>query len=991
MDNKENKEEMDNSELVPYEYELYDFFINEYNDLFENILNLKGKNIYAIMKRNVFLLLGKDQFNKYPKSSMKKVYNKIKEEYFEPDNIVIKNLEENLNSIKKGDIPILNIDTIFAHCQKCYECTHICGEPLYNYKYYDLIICLKCKMIYKKNMIRLLCKSCNEEYFSYIVSENNYKNDFFPATWEKYHCFTYNYEQMPCQECLSPLYYSEIKKILKCFKCNWTSAPSNVKWICEICGNDFTSEIKEFVKFETKPEINCIKYAIINRMHARPFKCKCCGINPLNTNFFHVGCGGTYFISYLQKKIVIVCNKCKVIQNPDKIKWGCSNCKGNFYCDKIIILEKNINNNKLRKSLQIRTNLFRKDNSPNQKIKNSIKKEIKRISSNDRCLASKQSRRLKDSDDLKDIKITKSIAKPGTNKKNELKEKINKDNKNNEINISKKDLDKRMNTIETSGNVIDSNLFNKAKKLNLKRKEEYFSSNNSIECYVLEKNSTLEKLDEAKKEKKVIIKEETDIKKENNEKINEKIINIKKEKEIEKQGINEEKGQSYKKTGEEQKNKNKNKEKDLEKEKKFEKDKINLGEKRKIKEKENEKIVLRNEKNEENKRKIVNNNIKEIIEIKRNSSSKEEQHYSKQNNNNEIKNNRRKNIIHIGYDKTNVKGQSQKKTKNIHLNVNLNININNIMDNKQNNNNFHSIKHINSLKTTLPEKESLNIEPDEHFNPDEFKILEKIGFGSFGKIYNVKWIRNNKNYAMKIINLKHIEDIEDTQKKLKIIHDFMKKTECPGIIKTYGSLYEKIGIEGFKYYILMELAQTDWEKEIKYRSKRNLYYSEDDIFSMIQQLIKCYALLQKNNICHRDVKPQNILLLNGMYKICDFGEARNISGKNGYIHQPIRGSELYMSPILFDALNNHRQDVIHNSYKSDVFSLAMCLFLAATLSFDSLYEIREENNMENIKKILEKYLIPHYSNYLVNILYQMLQVDEEMRPNFIELEKIIFD
>ena len=131
MDKTENNEEIDNTELTPNECDLYDLFINEYNDLFENILNLKGKNIYAIMKRNVFLLLGKTEFNKYSKYSMKKVYNKIKEEYFEPDNIVIKNLEDNLDSIGVRDLPTLNIDSIFAHCNKCYECTHMCGEPLY--------------------------------------------------------------------------------------------------------------------------------------------------------------------------------------------------------------------------------------------------------------------------------------------------------------------------------------------------------------------------------------------------------------------------------------------------------------------------------------------------------------------------------------------------------------------------------------------------------------------------------------------------------------------------------------------------------------------------------------------------------------------------------------------------------------------------------------------------------------------------------------------
>ena len=186
---KEIKKEIDNLELTANECDLYDLFINEYNDLFENILNLKGKNIYAIMKHNVFLLLGKEQFNEYPRSSHKKVYNKIKEEYFEPDNIVIKNLEENLDSICVTDIPSLNIDSIFAHCRKCYECTHICGEPLYNYTYYDLIICIKCRMVYKKNMIRLFCPSCNEEYYSYIVMNLIIKKIFSPLLGKNFIAF----------------------------------------------------------------------------------------------------------------------------------------------------------------------------------------------------------------------------------------------------------------------------------------------------------------------------------------------------------------------------------------------------------------------------------------------------------------------------------------------------------------------------------------------------------------------------------------------------------------------------------------------------------------------------------------------------------------------------------------------------------------------------------------------------------------------------------
>ncbi len=268
-------------------------------------------------------------------------------------------------------------------------------------------------MIYKKNMIRLFCTSCNEEYYSYIVNDSNYKDDFFPATWDKYHCFTFNYEQMPCPECLSPLYYSEVQNLLKCFNCNWILNPKNINWICQVCGKEFSSEVKEFVKYENKPEINCIKYGLIKRINARPFKCKCCGINPLNTTFFHVGCGGTYYISYLQTKVAIICNKCKTIQNPENIQWGCGNCKNSFNCDKIIMLENKVENNFRKSVLQTRSNFFLKEKN-NISIKNSFKKDNdkeKKISSIERCLTSKKTQNLKTTERIKEVKNQKMKMK----------------------------------------------------------------------------------------------------------------------------------------------------------------------------------------------------------------------------------------------------------------------------------------------------------------------------------------------------------------------------------------------------------------------------------------------------------------------------------------------------------------------------------------------------------------------------------------------------
>lgn len=298
-----------------------------------------------------------------------------------------------------------------------------------------------------------------------------------------------------------------------------------------------------------------------------------------------------------------------------------------------------------------------------------------------------------------------------------------------------------------------------------------------------------------------------------------------------------------------------------------------------------------------------------------------------------------------------------------------------------------SPNHIRKITifTTNRKQKSLNI--PEIINPDEFIKLKKIGEGSFGKIFKAKWIKNNQNYAMKEMHFQTEDNFLFLQKKMKLIVDLEKKSKCDGIIKIYGysQLKKK---KDYYFYEIMELAQWDWEQEINIRKKLKKYYSEKELFSITKQLIKTLSFLQKNHITHRDIKLQNILLVNNKYKICDFGESRTLNQK-GIIVQPIRGSELYMSPILFSGLNQKLSHVTHNTYKSDIFSLGMCILFAATLDCNSLYEIREMNNMIKIRNVLMKYLSKKYSSNFIEIILCLLEVKEKKRPDFIQMEKVI--
>ena len=96
-----------------------------------------------------------------------------------------------------------------------------------------------------------------------------------------------------------------------------------------------------------------------------------------------------------------------------------------------------------------------------------------------------------------------------------------------------------------------------------------------------------------------------------------------------------------------------------------------------------------------------------------------------------------------------------------------------------------------------------------------------------------------------------------------------------------------------------------------------------------------------------------------------------------------------MSPIVFRGYRSGIENIRHNAYKSDVYSLGVCFFLAASLSADGPNYIRNMEDNKKIKKVLDYNLKKKYSKNLINIIMTMLKVDEKDRPDFIELEMML--
>jgi hypothetical protein len=289
-----------------------------------------------------------------------------------------------------------------------------------------------------------------------------------------------------------------------------------------------------------------------------------------------------------------------------------------------------------------------------------------------------------------------------------------------------------------------------------------------------------------------------------------------------------------------------------------------------------------------------------------------------------------------------------------------------------------------------------------NFNSENYSIIKILGKGSNGKIYLVQDLQTNQKFALKSMLIDNEIELKRIEEEYNLIYKMIYENPELKIINIYGLEIRKINRYNIFLNVLMEKGDHDWEKEIINRKKSNNYYTEQELLYILVNLVGTFAYLQQKGISHRDVKPQNILCFgNNDYKICDFGEAKyqnqNQNNKKSkkfdnldISNQTIRGTEMYMSPILFRAVKLKPDSLTkYNSFKSDVFSLGLCFLYASSLNAEILLKVRETTDMEKIGIIVNQYLGDKYSQEYINILMYMIQMEEAYRPDFIELNSWI--
>ena len=237
---------------------------------------------------------------------------------------------------------------------------------------------------------------------------------------------------------------------------------------------------------------------------------------------------------------------------------------------------------------------------------------------------------------------------------------------------------------------------------------------------------------------------------------------------------------------------------------------------------------------------------------------------------------------------------------------------------------------------------------------DRYQIIKSIGEGGMANVYLAYDTILDRNVAVKVLR-------GDLATDEKFVRRFQREAlsasslSHPNIVEVYD-----VGEDNGQYYIVMEYIEGCQLKQLlKKRGRLTL----SEVIDIMLQITDGLSVAHDAYIIHRDIKPQNIMILDsGLVKITDFGIAMAMNSTQLTQTNSVMGSVHYLPPEQANGKGSTLQ--------SDIYSMGILMYelLTGELPYkgDNAVEIALKHLKEKIPSVREKF--PEISQSVENII-----------------------
>ncbi len=204
---------------------------------------------------------------------------------------------------------------------------------------------------------------------------------------------------------------------------------------------------------------------------------------------------------------------------------------------------------------------------------------------------------------------------------------------------------------------------------------------------------------------------------------------------------------------------------------------------------------------------------------------------------------------------------------------------------------------------------------------DRYKILSVVGMGGMSVVFKAEDTKSGNIVAIKVLN----ESGDDAQAIKRFINESraISMLSHENIVKVFD-----MSLDSDLKYIVMELADGVTLKD--YMAKKENKISLEEALSFTEQILLALEHAHEKGVIHRDVKPQNMIVLpDGKLKVTDFGIAKAPGSDTISMTDKALGTVYYISP--------EQASGKETGTFSDIYSLGVMLYEMATgkLPFDA--------------------------------------------------------